>query len=256
MQPTPERFRALARSSPWRWSTLQFTLAFRGRRQWDPVRAWLRRYDALRIENLDGVLLHVVHQAPATTVSVTDGVESVFLKARPNEVPPTYDADGLVAHRPGRRAVEYDDPMWQTYHWVAMLDPVELTDGRDGAAGAVIQDVREVHHHGRRAWEAIATPTDAYDPRCSCCPLMLSEVSDALEAQAGGPTVRTFDPAFDFAPAHRLRLDVETGVLVYGEQIGGTRSGESHEVVIEAVDEPMPDELFPVSPHGQPPSPR
>lgn len=190
------------------------------------------------------MLLHVVHQPPATRSSFTDGVETLLLQARPHQIDPTVDEDGLVAHRPGRQAVAYDDPMWRSYHWVAMLDPVELADGSEGVPGAVIQRVAEVDHHGRRAWEAIATPTEAYDPRCSCCPLMPSEVSDALEAQAGGPAVRTFDPDFIFPSAHRLRLDVDTGVLVYSEQLGGTQAGESHDVVIEAVDEMMPESFF------------
>ena len=42
-----------------------------------------------------------------------------------------------------------------------------------------------------------------------------------------------------------VRLDVQTGVCVLIEELGGSRSGRGHVVRIEAVDEPMPDGLFP-----------
>ena len=41
---------------------------------------------------------------------------------------------------------------------------------------------------------------------------------------------------------------VATGVCVYNEQFGGTRNGFDHDLAIEAVDEPMGDELFPQPP--------
>jgi hypothetical protein len=42
--------------------------------------------------------------------------------------------DGLVAVRPD--GLSYDAPMHEGHDWVAMLDPVELADGRDPDAGA------------------------------------------------------------------------------------------------------------------------
>jgi hypothetical protein len=39
-----------------------------------------------------------------------------------------------------------------------------------------------------------------------------------------------------------------TGVCVFNEQLGGTRNGSGHDLAIEAVDEPMGDELFPKPP--------
>ena len=44
--------------------------------------------------------------------------------------------------------------------------------------------------------------------------------------------------------AFRVRLDVGTGVCVLTEEIGGLTPGAGHEVRIEAVDEPMDDDLF------------
>jgi hypothetical protein len=41
-----------------------------------------------------------------------------------------------------------------------------------------------------------------------------------------------------------VRLDVETGVCVLTEEIGGPTPGKGHDLRIEAVDEPMDDGLF------------
>ncbi|PXY32635.1 hypothetical protein [Prauserella muralis] len=223
MDLTPDRFRALARSSRQRWRTLRFTVTWRdsaadaadaadpvGASHTSAVRAWLRRPDALRVEGIDGRVLQA-------------GIDP--------------DPDG--------------DPMYQTYHWVAMLDPVELADGvgedtpRDPAVAPVwISRLTEVTAHGRTAWQADLLPTAAYDPRCSCCPLLFSEVSENWEAEAGGPVLRERDPGLRYADAHRVRLDAATGVCVYTEELGGSHAGAGHEVVIHAVDEPMPDSLF------------
>jgi hypothetical protein len=53
------------------------------------------------------------------------------------------------------------------------------------------------------------------------------------------------EPGFVYPDAHRVRLDVATGVCVANEQFGGTRAGTGHDITIEAVGEPMSDELFP-----------
>ena len=52
MDPTTERFTRLARSSPWRWTTLRFSLSTLGREpdHGDAAEAWLRRPDGLRVE--------------------------------------------------------------------------------------------------------------------------------------------------------------------------------------------------------------
>ena len=49
------------------------------------------------------------------------------------ELPVDVDADGLVVARP--REPVADDPMWQDYQFVAMLDPVELADGGPATSG-------------------------------------------------------------------------------------------------------------------------
>lgn len=245
MEPTVEEFRGLARSSPWRWRTLRFTVTQHGHSS-VPVRAWVARPDWLRVENIDGALLFATDEPPqpgSRSLLTTGGGRVVCDLPPAAEVAPIYGEDGLVAERPGE--ARYDDPMYQNYLWVAMLDPVELADGADPhsppgtAVGSPVHldDLTAVDHRGRLAWEARCRPGDAYWPRCSCCALHLSPQSDAI-ASPGMPA------DFVFAESHRVRLDVGTGVCVLSEELGGTRDGWGHEVEIEAVDEAMPESLF------------
>jgi hypothetical protein len=230
--PSPESFAALALSSPWLWSSLRFT---EGRRMSDGVRelrAWLRRPDLLRVETLDGVLLQVVREHPQRVTALTP--EGGYVRGLPwpatVEVP-VRRPDGLIAERPD--GMSYDAPMYQDYRWVAMLDPVEL------AADVVVDGVTVVEHGGRPAWEAVVRTTPAYEPRCGCCPLLRSLEVDVREY---GPRS---EHVLDVYPdAHRVRLDVGTGVCVSTEAIGGPEPGVLHDVRIEAVDEPMDDALF------------
>jgi hypothetical protein len=134
--------------------------------------------------------------------------------------------------------------MYQDYFWVAMLDPVEFADGRDpdGAPmgpALLLDDVHEVEHAGRLAWETVARTTPAYDPRCGCCPLLRSREVDLVEFRDHPDHVLRAYPE-----AYRVRLDVGTGVCVLTEEIGGLSPGKGHDLRIEAVDEPMVDRLF------------
>ena len=247
MQPvTVASFAALARSSPWRWRTLRLVVDWRGGGPvpHEPVRGWVRRPDDLRVETVGGEVLEVGRHTRGGAVLLTsDGrgrpMQSVTA-LDPSAPAPEVGTDGLVTSRPSR-GVDYDDPMFQSYHWVAMLDPVELADGSQPAARPVVVDeLRAVDHYGRPAWEALIRPTDDYTPRCSCCPLLHCAQSDWLEGDASGQS----DPGFRYAEAFRVRLDVGTGVCVLTEQVGGSSPGAGHRAVIEAVDEAMPDALF------------
>jgi hypothetical protein len=240
--PTADDFRALARSSPWRWSTLRFTVRWPGDPyRTDALRAWLRRPDVARVETVEGELRQIVRER-GTQVGVltSDGGRTSRLPW-PGEGPrPELRPDGLVAARPSSWDVSYDAPMYQDYRWVAMLDPVELADGRfeesgDRAGpGPDIAEVREVEHGGRPAWEARVTTTAGYEPRCGCCPLLRSREVD--EAEWGAPLLEAY-PA-----SYRVRLDVRTGVCVLTEATDDRSPG--HDLRIEAVDEPMDDGLF------------
>jgi hypothetical protein len=266
--PSVSDIAALARSSPWRWSTLRFTARWPG----DPwraqeLRAWLRRPDRLRVETVDGALVQVVHEFPQQVGVVTsDGdryTETLPWWTAPGAPRPLLRADGLVSARPDRftSGISYDAPMYRDYFWVAMLDPVELVDGRnpDTAAslpGTEIDAVAEVEHAGRPAWEAVVRPTPAYAPRCTCCSLLRSREIDLAEAAAGAGDKVVLA---EYPQAYRVRLDVGTGVCVLTEPIGGSTPGSGHELRIEAVDEPMADDLFrsppPVPETAQEPAP-
>jgi hypothetical protein len=249
--PDADSFAALARSSPWRWSTLRFTL-HRGVDGGgpDPVRAWLRRPDVVRVETLDGVLLQVVRESPQQVAVLTSDGGRPATPPWPSAADePLRRPDGLVAERaPG---FFHDAPMYQDYRWVAMLDPVELADGLDHDSGEqawpalVVSTVSEIEHAGRPAWEAVVRTTAAYEPRCGCCPLLRSRAIDLLEYQDHPEQVLPVYPG-----AYRVRLDVGTAVCVFTAEIGGLTPGAGHDLRIEAVDEPMADDLFREPPRG------
>ena len=103
-------------------------------------------------------------------------------------------------------------------------------------------DVRVVGQHGRQAWE-VGLPPASYEPLCPCCALLLSE-----RLEDSGLGLREQDSSSVHPDAHRVQIDVATGVCVSNEQLGGTRDGAGHDITIEAVDERMGDELFPEPP--------
>ncbi len=250
--PSASDIAALARSSPWRWSTLRFTARWPG----DPwrtqeLRAWLRRPDRLRVETVGGALEQVVRESPQQVGVLTSDGDRYTARlpwwTTPDAPLPLMRADGLVAARPDRflSGISYDAPMYRDYFWVAMLDPVELADGHSpdadaGLPGTEIDGVAEVEHAGRPAWEAFVRPTAAYEPRCTCCSLLRSRVVDVAEAESGAGDEVVLD---EYPEAYRVRLDLATGVCVLTEPVGGT-AGSGHELRIEAVDEPMADDLF------------
>jgi hypothetical protein len=246
--PSADAFAALARSSPWRWSTLRFTERRVQPGARDELRAWLRRPDALRVETIGGALVQVVHEQrqDVAVLTVRGGRRQYVPWPGENGVPaPELRPAGLVAARPPTWELSYDAPMYQDYFWVAMLDPVELADGRDfetgdvGGPALVVDDLVEVDHVGRTAWEAVVRPTEVYEPRCGCCPLLRTHRVDVLEwgSHPGGVLA-------EYPEAFRVRLDVGTGVCVGTEHIGGLTPGAGHELRIEAVDEPMDDAVF------------
>ena len=248
MDPSIERFRCLARSSPWRWSTLRYVKERdQSGRHNNRVRVLIRRPHLARVEQLDGTLLRVHRGEPQTVTPLSrHGNAPPMTLPRPSEVEVELDEVGLVRQRPGRWQLDTDTVMIGNYYDLAFLDPVELADGGDGGPAATIEDLQVVDHRGRRAWEAVLRPTPAYDPLCPCCPLMLSERFEDTELG-----LREADPDFVYPDGHRVRIDVATGVCVFNQQLGGTRDGSGHDLAIEAVDEPMGDELFEQPPRSR-----
>ena len=202
-----DSFRALARSSPWRWTTVH--LRHREGREAsvskDEVEAWLTRPDGVRVEGPDGRPI-----SPSVAGQRTDGRPT-----RPGRIPDaTYRPDGLVAERP--ELSDDDGLFWNNYSWVAMLDPVELSHH------VAVIDCREDEIADRPVWRARLVAEDGYEPRCggNCCELLYSEaglladfrdLSEVPERWRG----RTYPDAHDVA------LDVETGIVVRLHPVGG-----------------------------------
>ena len=206
---TEDDFKALARSSPWRFQRLVFTrFTGDGRR----VDAILTRPGHLTVGQNGKT--HVSEGLPYTSASFNfDGSPAPkWVPRLPHTVSPTLRPDGLVDVRP---EADYDDPLWGSFDWVAMLDPVEL------ARGVTVADVTETLRKGRRTWWATVTDVgEEYAPRCSCCALLWGEVAAGQLAEEGGPAI---EPA-EFATSWLVGLDWETGIVVSLEPIDGNRT--------------------------------
>lgn len=229
--PTVDRFRALARSSPWRWTTLEFEWTHKN--QSELSHAWVRRPGAYRVELADGTVTSEVQLDPRETMLTTARAGQQQTGLWPHQVQPHLDGDGLVSDYPQDLPVDYDAPFYANYHWVAMLTPFELADGSDWVndeAPVRLTALTEVHHYGRLAWEAIAVPTESYEPRCDCCALLSGSLNS--ETRQWRPDVPS-----------KIRLDVQTGMCVYVEHHRQPTSVDL-EVRILAVDAVLDDDLF------------
>lgn len=276
MDLTENRWRALARSSPWRWRTIH--LSFKGAGSASPVMAWIRRPGEMRVV-VDGQV-HVVSQGAraVSLLQAREGGEPV--PTDPPHLEPVRDADAVipvrdddrfVALRPRWPAFEADDPMWQSYQWVAMLDPVELADGADDrdaegtevepvrvlpepfpelrwptfrtSDGTEIHDLRVTSRRGRVTWWARVRPLETYAPRCGCCPLLRGEISERHEHLAGGPTADP--PMADYPVSYEVALDLQTGVCVALHPSNPVaRADLGFDVTIHEVNVDYPDDLF------------
>jgi hypothetical protein len=231
MELSEDTFRALARSSPWRWRTLHFTYAT----DRYEVEAWLRRPGQLLVRRPGHPDQRIDERRRGRSVAVLSAVSSSGRGAPPppeirlpHQVEPVRRPDGLVAERPF--LVEYDDPMYQSYDWVAMLDPVELSHH------TVVTDLHEEDRLGRRTWWARLRPVEGYEPRCSCCALLWSYLSDRDE-YAGQEGVDWTPPAGTVYPAaYDVALDVETAVLVERSAVGPSSHPVWHRVGLLEVD--------------------
>ena len=252
--PTPDRFRGLARSSPWRWRALAFDLHRRPLHGPDhTVSVLVERGVGLEVRLADGERRREPARrniAGMTHLGGGDRGPGTVELPYAWEVPVEVDDNGFVVRRP-RNPVS-DDPMWQDYQFVAMLDPVELGDGQwrhpvpestpDGAADAVPPPALDVHRldaavrGGRQTWWAEVSPRAEYEPRCSCCPLLFGQVSVDLEALAGGPKARDRTTELSYATRYLVALDVVTGICVHVEHLDGDHAGRGFSVDIHSVD--------------------
>lgn len=221
-----ESFRALCRSSPWKWQSLRFQL-----RPAHPdarfINAWLRRPHALRVESADGTLLH-------GTAELNDSKDTLFTSGSRQPwllpaylVTPGYDDDGLVRRRPeaayGEPGFGFDEI--SAAHFSAWLDPVELAGKAPVPLDFPFSNVAEpeaigvVDHEGRQAWETVLRPNPSYTPCYAQAPLL-------------------------FPGRTAIRIDTGTGVCVASQSLDGETAGLGHWLKILAVDEYMLDDLF------------
>jgi hypothetical protein len=149
----------------------------------------------------------------------------------PHQLTPPLRPDGLVEWRPERFDLDYDDPMYVNYSWVAMLDPVELSHhvAVDRLRTDVVAD--------RPAWRADLRALAGYDPRCggNCCELLYSEAGLRADFEDDEEVPerwrgRTYPDHYDVA------LDVQTGVVVRCLPVGGPDDAPWLENDILAVD--------------------
>ena len=104
------------------------------------------------------------------------------------------------------------EPYATNYQWSAMLDPYELGERVE------ISDVRSEELFGRPVVTFVAHAVPGYEPVCSCCPLVFSEVSQRLEY---GNDWRA-KPG-DLPDGVDLALDLEAGIVVSNRHRGGRR---------------------------------
>jgi hypothetical protein len=236
---TEDAFRALARSSPWRWRTLHFVYAD----DREQVEAWLRRPGQLlvraegrrdfrvddRVEDKPPVALTSV-LLPSRGGSRTEPAPQPEVRW-PHEVAPIRRDDGLVRVRPSALEVAYDDPMYQSYDWVAMLDPVELSHH------TATTRLRVEERLGRRTWRARVRPEEGYEPRCGCCPLLWSFISDRDES-ADEDQRGTWQPPMGtvYPREYDVALDVQTGVVVERSPVGRSSLPIWHRLELLEVD--------------------
>ncbi|MCW2766812.1 MAG: hypothetical protein JWO11_2771 [Nocardioides sp.] len=237
MYPTDDTIRALARSSPWRWTTLHFR--HRGGYREAEVEAWVRRPGNLLVRTGDGQE-HRVSGVPYGRMFVSTDPDFVRpVSVPPQQVEPTLRPDGLVAERPASWDVDYDDPMWGNYRWVAMLDPVELSHH------VAVADPRVDEVAGRPVWRSFLRAEEGYSARCggNCCELLFSDVSRRCEFDDPGdaPPAR---PGTTYPDCYDVSLDQQTGVVVRCHPVGGDADSPWLEVDILDVDTDL-DELFP-----------
>lgn len=232
--PKVSDFRALAASSPWRFTTVHFTHRRQGHggatAEGGPVEAWLdRSRHRVVVRTTEGV--EFAEGAPYGGTGSRTGSE-LF----PPQAGVMLRRDGLVAQRPEDWHLDHGDPMWQDYRWTAMLDPVELGQGVE------ISDVTATVLRGRAAWAATCRPlaghgedwVDGYVPRCGCCPLLDSPAARIYEYGPEDP----IPAGEDLATVYRVHLDVGTGIVVDLTPLDGTE-GTSLTNEIHTVDEPL-----------------
>jgi hypothetical protein len=149
--------------------------------------------------------LELVHRSDYLDVRAT---------LRHGELDGTRLDDGRPIHErgapPSSWLVRPLEPYATNYEWSAMLDPYELSDG------VAITDVRSEELYRRPVVAFVARAVPGYDPVCSCCPLVFSEVSQRLE-HGDDWRAQPEEPP----DGVDLALDLDVGIVVCSWHRGG-----------------------------------
>jgi hypothetical protein len=163
--------------------------------------------------------LELVHRSDYIDVRAT---------VRHGELDATRLADGGRIHErgapPSSWSVRPLEPYATYDQWSAMLDPYELGVGVD------ISEVRREVLFGRPVVRLLARAVPGYDPVCSCCPLVFSEVSQRLEH---GDEWRP-EPG-ELPDGVELALDVAVGIVVSSRHRGGRYESWFTNEIVRAV---------------------
>ncbi len=111
---------------------------------------------------------------------------------------------------PSSWAVRPLEPYATNYLWSAMLDPYELTEN------VAITEVRREELFGRPVVTFVAHALPGYDPVCTCCPLVFSDISQRLEYGA-----KWVPKPGELPDGVELSLDLEVGIAVSSRDRGG-----------------------------------
>ncbi len=235
--PTAEDWRALARSSPWLWRSVEFELDWPAR-HWpatsgQPLHAWLRRPAEVRVTG------------PGDTLSggVAPGRD---FGPQPPDRPATLRPDGLVLTRTSGMAGDDHGLYFHNYYWLAILDPYELADGEvwvpedaaeefgpgrlETVPGTEIGEVSASARFGRETWWAWVRPTAAYQPRCSCCALLYGEVAERLDNN-GQLRPQSHAPGYAYSTQWLVGLDRATGLPVSIDALDGSATGHTMRIL-------------------------
>ncbi|GAA1759670.1 MAG TPA: hypothetical protein PKH97_14700 [Tetrasphaera sp.] len=242
--PTADDWRALARSAPWLWQSVEFEL------DW-PTLHWPKK---------SGPALHARLRRPSDVrvTRVERPGENLADRARPAghdfgpqppDRPATLRPDGLVLTRTSGTDGDDHGLYFHNYYWLAMLDPYELADGHewvpddpadpDGPGrlvtvpGADVEEVATTERYGRETWWARLRPTTAYEPRCSCCALLYGEIAERQD-YGGELRARDEDPGYAYSTQWLVGLDRATGLPVSVEALDGRAPGHTMRILAHA----------------------
>lgn len=195
--PDLDDVRALARSSPWRWTSLLLVPPEAGR-GWSGLGGYEQQRPRRPLE--------------------------------PSAPQPDMRGDGLVARRPWGWEVDDDDPLSGSCRWVAMLDPVELADGSPPFTGETGADDRDSALSPLEAVRPVAVVE--HEGRAACSPGQRYLAGDPAYESSTGADCRATGPVAADVDVTRCGPMVDGGSLQVSVNAESSRSFTSDDVVL------------------------